>query len=562
MRRLILAVVFSVLCVAAVVVAQSATERPMLLPIDQQLSSVDRQAIALAPDGSRFVYVANARLYSQATGGGQPTEIAGTEGASSPVFSPDGRTLAFWTAADGMLKRVPAGGGDVTTIAQVDNPMGIDWGAADLLLVGQGSEGIVRVSANGGTPETVVTLSGDEIAYGPQILPGGDAVLFTVISGRTAYESSWSQAKIVVQPLVGGDRTIVVEPGRDGRLAVSGHLLWVVDNQLLAAEFDAQRRELVAGEPTVLASDVRMSGPTGATHYAFSDTGSLVYLPERSGEMELVLVGLDGTRTTLGPVPNGARAPRVSIDGELVTLASEGSIYTAELANLPGTLRRVLAGTNYAFPVYSDDNASIVLGTILPDGLETVYISAADGTGDLEILARPARAPEQWLPGTRTFAFITHKGKLDYDAWTYSLPNREVNPISRIPVSAQLSSRISPDGRWMAYMSNETGSYQVYVEPWPQTGARFQATTIGGQVPTWSADSGEIYYEYDAKMYAATFSNGLTMFGAPRELPINDFVLSGLRRNYDQTGDLGQFVMLFRSATRVAMLAMWTEELS
>ncbi len=548
-----------VCAVVATVSGQSPGGSSVVLPSNQQFTNADRRVVAFAPDGSRFVYVANQRLYIEAATGGLPNEIPGTaspQGVSNPVFSPDGQSIAYWSGTDGSLKRIGVAGGTATTIARVDNPFGMSWGPGDVLVVGQGAKGVVSVAAAGGTPRTIVAMAGDELAYGPQLLPSGDAVLFSVISGRTALASGWDRAQIVVQPIAGGARKTVVEAGRDGRIASGGNLLYVLNGQLRAVKFDSARRE-VSGRPTIVADGVRTAGPTGAAQFAVSDSGALVYLPERSGETELALVGLDGTKTVMGAIPNAGGSPRVSPDGRQVALASEGSIWAGELENVKG-MRKIIAGTNYAFPVYSDDGRSLVLGTILPAGLETVYLARADGSGEMELLARPARAPEHWFPGTQMFSFITHKGRLDYDVWTYSLPNREVTPISRIPVTAQLSSRISPDGKWVVYMSNETGDYQVYLEPWPQTGARFQVTKSGAVAPVWSSDSAAIYYESNQKLYSISFQNGVDMFGQARELQISGFVPSGLRRNFDQTPDGKQFVMIFRSSPRVTVIPKWT----
>jgi hypothetical protein len=136
-----------------------------------------------------------------------------------------------------------------------------------------------------------------------------------------------------------------------------------------------------------------------------------------------------------------------------------------------------------------------------------------------------------------------------------------MTPLARIPVSAQLSSQFSPDGHWFAYMSNESGEFQIYVEPWPQTGAKFQATKSGGVTPMWSADSTEIYYENGTHMYAVTFTNGVTMFGQPRELPISGFVPAGLRRNFDLMPDFKTFLMVFRSPAQVSVVPKWNAAL-
>ena len=548
---------------AATVGTQAQRSQRVTLPAAHAIGGIDRTAIAMSPDGSRFAYAANARLYVRSVAAGMPTEIAGTaigQGASSsPLFSADGRSIVFWSSSDGTIKRIPVAGGTATAIATVDNPFGMSWGPNDTLLVGQGPKGILRVPATG-APATIVTVKDGELAYGPQLLPSGDAVLFTVIDAKDALAQGWDRARIVVQPVNdprGGDRKVVVDGARDGRLSSAGYLLYSRDEKILAVKFDARTRA-TSGAPMTIADDVRTAGPTGAAQFAFADSGALVYLPNRSGELELALVSLDGTRTNLGALPNGVGSPRISNDGRRVAFASDGDIWTADVRNLAG-MKKVLSGSNWNFPVFSDDGRNLALGTILPGGLETVYLMPADGSREPEILARPARAPEHWFPGTQMFSFITHKGRLDYDTWTYNVATREVTPLARIPVSAQISSRLSPDGHFIAYMSNETGEYQVYVEPWPQTGARFQATKTGGVLPLWSSDSADIYYAQGDQMYATRFQNGVAMFGEPRKLPVSGFVQGALRRAFDQTPDGKQFLMVFRSAAQVAIVSRWMD---
>ena len=543
--------------------AQPARSQRIALPASHLLRATgDRNSLAIAPDGSRFAYVSNNRMYLKPIGPGEPTEIAGTavrQGISNPIFTPDGQAIVFWSAEDGgALERIPVAGGTPTKISAAENPYGLAWGANGALLVGQGPKGILTVPAGGGASQTVVRMKDGELAHGPQLLPGGDAILYTLIDATTADTDGWDRARIVVQPLRGGERKVVIEQGRDARYVANGYLLYALDNHIMAVKFDAKARA-VAGRPTTIVEDVHMAATAGTAHFSVSDAGALVYWPEKSGETQFGLVGLDGTRKVLGPAINFANAPRVSPDGKKVAMSGigEGNLWMADLDN-PASLHKFLKGSYYNFPVFSDDGKHIVFGTNLPDGVETIYTMPADGSGAIELLARPARAPEGWRPGTQTFSYITHKGVMDYDLWTFDLATHTFASLARVPVTAQLSSRFSPDGNWVAYMSNETGQFQVYVEPYPATGARFQATKDGGVAPLWSADGTEIYYESNGKLLAMRFGNGLNMFGPTRELPISGFVPTGLRRTWDMLPDGKQLVMLFRGPSTVAMIPNWT----
>ena len=152
------------------------------LPEGQQFTNTGRQVVSIAPDGSQFVYVANSRLYLKPMSEMSSIFIQGTEiarGALNPVFSPDSKSIAFYSNADRTLKRTAVSGGAAVTVCEVDAPFGISWGTDDEILIGQGAEGIVRVSASGGRPETIVTVKEGELAHRPGMLPGGDVVLFT-----------------------------------------------------------------------------------------------------------------------------------------------------------------------------------------------------------------------------------------------------------------------------------------------------------------------------------------------------------------------------------------------
>ncbi|MGB7220616.1 MAG: hypothetical protein WBD07_17590 [Vicinamibacterales bacterium] len=544
--------------------AQAGRAPRITLPPNQLLRPTgDRNSLAIAPDGSRFVYVANNRLYVKPVRQGEATEIAGIaerQGLSNPLFTPDGQAIVFWSAEDGgALKRIAVGGGTPVRICAADNPYGLAWGTGGTLLVGQGAKGIFKVPVSGGTPEPVVRMNAGELAYGPQLLPGGDTILYTLIDVKTANTDGWDRARIVTQPLSGGERTIVIDQGRDARYMTNGYLLYALDNRLLAVKFDPTSRA-ATGRPITVADDVHMAATVGTAHFTVSDSGTLLYWPEKSGETQFGLVSLDsGAKNILGPAVNFANAPRVSPDGRRVAMSGvgDGNLWIADL-DTPLGLRKLLSGSYYNFPVFSEDGTRIILGTNLPDGVETVFSMRADGSGGLELLARPARAPEGWKPGTQTFSYITRRGVMDYDLWTFDVATQTFAPLVNIPVSAQLSSRFSPDGRWVAYMSNETGNFEVWVEPWPATTARYRVSQQGGRGPIWSLDGSELYYDSNGKMYAVKVQTGTPMFGEQRELPISGFIPTGLRRTFDLMPDGKQLVMLFRGPSTVGMIANWT----
>jgi serine/threonine-protein kinase len=222
-----------------------------------------------AQDGAQVVYVAGSqRLLLRSMSELDVREIQGTEGhqaVTEPVFSPDGRSVAFYAAADQTIKRIAVTGGVAVTICPADNPFGISW-SSDSIVFGQGSKGIMRVSPNGGPPEVLVRVKDGEQAHGPQLLPGGRHVLFTLATG-TALDR-WRKARVVVQSLTSGEPRTLIEGGRDARYAPTGHLVYARDGTVFAVAFDARRLETMGGSVPVIEGVRQSRSSAGACSLA------------------------------------------------------------------------------------------------------------------------------------------------------------------------------------------------------------------------------------------------------------------------------------------------------
>jgi eukaryotic-like serine/threonine-protein kinase len=272
---------------------------------------------------------------------------------------------------------------------------------------------------------------------------------------------------------------------------------------------------------------------------------------------EVVLVDMQGNRKVLGTLPDSVFAPRISPDGRQVafelrdTPTAQGGVplqrlYVADLDRLDQ--RRALPFTmpaqqNYA-PIWSPDGKRIVylVAGARPDAL---YWRLADGTGEAEHLL-DARAAEGMYEGGR-LSFITLTGNRDYGIGILDIGTRAVTRLVDYPNSEQHSSRIAPGGRWFAYVSNETGRQEVWVEPLPQTGKRYQLTRTGGRHPEWSPDGGTLYFDQGNQLFRVAISTAAETpkIGEPVELPIRGFQQGDLRRQYDLMPDGKGFVMLF-----------------
>jgi serine/threonine protein kinase/Tol biopolymer transport system component len=483
------------------------------LPEGQTFTRAGRRVIALSPDGTRLVYVANRQLYLRNLNELTATPIAGTAASdpSEPLISPDGQWVAFWSAES--LKKIPIDGGTAVTLASVNNPYGASWDGDRLLLGQETPRGIVEVPASGGPAKLIVALdeSKDELAEGPELVAGGRAMLFTL---RTR-QQAWDNASIVVQDLTSGRRTTVVQGGTAGHLLPTGHLVYARGTTLYAVTVD-ERSLRVTGNPVPLEQDVRLAdgGFSGAAQVVWSTAGTLAYVPTNAAHLlnrSLAWIDRSGRVEPVAALParryQAASAQmRVSPDGGrvAVTILADSISSTDTLrgqdiwiwAIARGTLTRQTFTSRSASPVWSPD------GTRLCNASELELVcQAADGTGQ--------RQPMFDVAGPFSFSEI---GPMSPDGRNMLLVARANNKadqsIGLAPMGTRLEPRplvhssgsgsgpaISPDGRWLAYVSEETGVGEVYVRPFPDVDSgRWQISSGGGLDPQWSPKGGELFY--------------------------------------------------------------------
>jgi eukaryotic-like serine/threonine-protein kinase len=273
-----------------------------------------------------------------------------------------------------------------------------------------------------------------------------------------------------------------------------------------------------------------------------------VMLAQRGGPgVQLVLVDREGHRTPVGPLPAATFAPRISPDGLEVVFdtQNDGNIWIAKVSDIEAQRRLTSEGINRG-PMWSGDGKRILY--ITDDrGEEALFWRAADGTGTAELLTKPARAPESWSPRSPGFSFITLAAAGDYDVWTFSLSDKRRVAFANISGSPQHSSHYSPDGRWIAYVSAETGRLEVYVRPAVGSDAAVQVSKTGGGHPLWSPDQKELYFDNGGQMYAVAITTSPSFkAAAPAALPITGFIQGPLRRQYDLMPDGKHFLMMFR----------------
>jgi eukaryotic-like serine/threonine-protein kinase len=514
------------------------------LPDGERFTDQFLPSVAISPDGTQLVYVANQRLYLRSMSDLVARPIPGTEvqtNIGNPVFSSDGNFIAYWTRTGpvnlnpaGVLKRIATRGGVATTIGEVDFPLGLRWNG-DSLLFGTVNKGIMRIPATGGSPELLLKVAADEITQGPQIL-GSGALLFTVakLSNRSltmGTPAAWDSAQIVVQSLKSGERKTLIQGGSDARYLPTGHLVYAAAGVLFAAPFDPVRLEVTDGKVPVVEGVLRtMAGAvsSGAAHFSVSDTGSAVYIAgpvaTLSDQRDLVLIDRNGSREALALPPGAYENPRISPDGSRVAFDMEDGQQVL-IHNLAGnTARRQLTveGKN-RFPIWSPDGQLVAFQSDREGDL-AIFWQRADGTAAAERLTRPERgtahAPRSWSRDGKQLLFAAIK-ESESTLWILNLPDKRAMRFDDIKSQAPLWATFSPDGRSVAYTSaSDVSASAVFVQPFPPTGAK-SLISSAGTLPHWSADGKELFYQ-TSRPWAVTITlQPSVSIGNPMQLPID-----------------------------------------
>jgi Tol biopolymer transport system component len=270
---------------------------------------------------------------------------------------------------------------------------------------------------------------------------------------------------------------------------------------------------------------------------------AVAFMARTSDQVQLALVDLNGTHHDLAGLPLSTFAPRISPDGRQLTYDTQEDL-AVWITDFPGvkTTKRFMAQAQY--PMWSADGQHIFFVGI-HNGQQALYWKRSDGTGESELLTDPARAPEHWLTKMQSITFITLRG-FDYDIWRYSLADKKATPMVQLQGSSQHSSRVSPDERWLAYVSDETGRFEVYVQPLPQTGAKYQITKEGGEHPVWSPDGQKLYFNRGDRLFEVSVKmDPAVVASTPVSLTISGFIQGSGRRQFDITADGKQFLMIF-----------------
>jgi Tol biopolymer transport system component len=545
------------------------------LPPGQQLAG--GSALTLSSDGRQLAYVAtsganaNPQIFLRAMDGVEARPIAGTEGASSPFFSPDGLWLGFF--AGGSLKKVALKGGPAESLADVTNPQGGAWIDEHTIVFASYLSTLLRVSDHGGTPQPVTRFEPGETAHiSPRPLPGGEAMLFSTASTR--------MGAIAVQRIDTGVRHDLIQTPGEGApdYLGSGYLIYAQAGNLIVAPVDtgwSRTGTAIATVPNVL-------------QYSVSASGSLVYVagkPPTFLETRLMWVSRNGTEQSVDAPPRFYNQPRLSPDGRRVAVdvlerAGRMQVWLYDLAR--DTLSRFTFDGVNRHAVWAPDGKRLAFMSNR-DGLQQIFWKLADGSGGAERLTQAGATatpdvlniPYSWSRDGRLLTFARLAPAAAAELCVLPLGDdsttRRTAQVFLRTQAADGGPQLSPDGRWMAYASEESGRREIYVQAYPGPGGRWQISSDGGNEPLWSASGHELFYRSGDRMMDVDIrTEGEFLAGKPRQLFEGSYVPSFagyVRANYDVSPDGQRFLMVKFGGqkpaplTQINVVLNWSDEL-
>ncbi len=550
------------------------------------------QSFAITPDGKRIVFAGRREktmhLYLRSLSAAEAAEIPGTAGATSPFLSPDGTWVAF--LAEGEIRKTPLAGGPVVKVAELaagglpspsphvpvtQDFFGASWGDDDAIVFGRFDDGLWEVPAGGGVPRRLTTPKGESHRL-PRALPGGKSILFSA-------SSLGSTKRSVAVVTRGGEPRILVEDASDARFVPPDRLLFVREGILMAAPFDATRLELTAPPVALLANvlhavrGARPGSNTWSALYEVSASGTLVYAsggiyPREPSRVEWV--DLDG-RTKPLDLPAGQwTRPRISPDGKRIavfyaepsTATGKGGITLLDLAR--GTSSRLTDKDEWG-PAWSSDGETVYFQT--PTG--GMGRIRADLSSPVEQLVKEGSVyPSAAHPDGSVVSVIQRTDRNGTDIGLLSTKDGTIRPWLATPAN-EAWPEFSPDGKWMAYASDVSGRFEVYVQPFPGPGPRQQVSIDGATSPLWSRDGRRLFLaarepDRRTRMMVVDVGPGSPpSFGRPRVLFSGDYGTLGGPTGYDVAPDGKSLLMVEflepppTPTTALHVVLNWTQEL-
>lgn len=545
--------------------------------------------IAISPDGVTVVFRAGSEkvargFFRQRLAGGEAELIPGTEGGQAPFFSPDGEWLGFTTMTE--LKKVAISGGEPTRVAELPPvSFGATWMSDGSIAVARTSNnGLYRVSSAGGPFERFVPLDaarGEHALIWPQALPGGRGLLVTIVRGEDFQDMPSAEAAVVELP--SGKRNVLIERSTFARFVPPGWLVFVRGGAVFVVRFDV-RSLRVEGTPVAMREEIAIGGSVGSASFDVTRDGTLVYVSGpriAEGNSSVVLLDRGGRETVLPLALADWSSPTFSPDGRRIILEKCVGVSCKLHAfdRERGVLSPLITEPGRFFsPAWSPDGRAVAFSHLMSEDPRAA-IRAADGSGailPLKTSGENAEFPNAISPDGRyllyTVSYDTDRGgtrrRGTADLWIVPLDGSSpAHPWFESP-AREGSAAISPDGRWVAYVSDETGRSEVYVRSFPEAGAKLKISQDGGIEPVWTRGGREIVFRDRQRFLEAEFRAGAApAAGAPRVLFSAPLATGGGRsdepRKYDVTRGGDEFVAIRPEASvspelRLGVVTNWT----
>jgi serine/threonine protein kinase len=538
-------------------------------------------ALLLSPDGnhivSSLVVSGKTKLFDRPLAASAVHPIEGTGGAVDPFFSPNGEWLGFF--ANGWLKKVPLKGGATETICKAENPRGGVWSSdGNIIFTPSAVTPLYRVSASGGEAEAVSTI--DRVAHErshrwPDVLPGGKAILMTVV-----YDvgNPLDNANIAVLDLKTHKHKILIKGGAFARYLPAGYIVYGRANALVAVPFSLNALE-VTGSPVTMLENVMTTASNAKVQFSLSLDGDLVYLEGRSDDIRdaaqpLVWLDRQGTERPLTEARQRFSKPRLTADGRTVFVEvadPEAAIWAYDVKR--GTLTRVTHGGVSYGPVPSPDGTRVAYRATR-DSVAGALFARVDGSGEQRLTStQQIDIPTSWSPDGKLLALTSFGESGNYDVRLISVEGDHTPQMFvQGPFNAG-AARFSPNGHWVAYVSDESGNNEVYVRPYPE-GTRVQISASGGTQPVWSSDGRELFFRNGDELLAVSITPGPTfsagkpqvLFSRSMQVDSSGGAYRGFLADYDVANDGRRFVFpkynpKSSNAPRARIILGWSAEL-